>query len=131
MCTRVSLTISDWVRTLYAGCLLGATLNHASMLCHHGFFWDYGGVPLATQAFWTSLTFVDPTAVILLILWPAAGAWLTLVIIICDVAHNTWFGLAHGKNWNWMYYSQVAFLVFVLLTIRMPLRASGPETRRI
>jgi len=109
---------------LYATCLLGATINHAVLLLQHGFFWDYGGVPLATQVFWTSLTFVDPAAIVLLFLRPAAGVWLTLAIISSDVAHNTWFGLAHGMAANWMYYSQVAFLAFVLLTIRMVLRAT-------
>jgi hypothetical protein len=132
MSTRMTLrTKSDWIRTLYAVCLLGATFNHASMLWQHEFFWDYGGVPPATQAFWTSLTFLDPTAVVLLFLWPTAGAWLTLAIIITDVAHNTWLGLAHGLTPNWMYYSQVAFLAFVLLTIGMARRVPAPENRRI
>jgi len=100
------------------------------MLWQHGFFWDYGGVPQATQVFWTSLTFVDPTGVVLLVLRPAAGVWLTLAIIVSDVAHNTWFGLIHGMTAGWMYYSQVAFLAFVLLTIRMALRDSGPRISR-
>jgi hypothetical protein len=117
-------TGSNWIRALYALCLLGATINHAVMLWLYGFFWDYGGVPLATQVFWTSLTFVDPAAIVLLVLRPAAGVWLTLAIILSDVVHNTWFGLAHGMTANWMYYSQLAFLAFVLLTIRIVLRAS-------
>lgn len=93
------------------------------MLWQHGFYWDYGGVPRSTQVFWTSLTFIDPTAVILLYLRPRAGVWLTLTIIACDVLNNTWFGLTYGMNAEWMYYSQVAFLGFVLLTIRTALRA--------
>jgi hypothetical protein len=100
------------------------------MLWQHGFFWDYGGVPPFTRIFWTSLTFVDPTAVVLLFLWPAAGVWLTLAIIITDVAHNTWFGLVHGMAANWMYYSQGVFLAFVLLTIRMALTVAGPQRAR-
>ena len=100
------------------------------MLWRHGLSWDYGGVPRATQVFWTALTFADPTTVALLSFWPAAGLWLTLAIITSDVAHNTWFGLAHGMDANWMYYSQVAFLAFVLLTIRMGLRPYRPETGR-
>jgi len=114
-----------WIRILYAACLLGATYTHAAMLWQHGFLWDYGGVPTVTRVFWTSLTFVDPAAVVLLFVWPAAGAWLTLAIIVSDVAHNTWFGVAHGMAANWMYYSQVAFLAFVLLTIRMAV--NGPR----
>jgi hypothetical protein len=110
-------------------CLLGATFNHAAMLWQNGLFWDYGGVPALTQAYWTSLTFVDPTAVVLLFLWPAAGARLTLVVIISDVAHNTWFGLTYGMTADWMYYSQVAFLAFVVLTIRTVLRASSLPRR--
>jgi len=114
---------------LYALCLLGATFNHASMLWRHGFFWDYGGVPPATQAFWTSLTFIDPTAVVLLFLWPAAGVWLTLVIILSDVAVNSWFGVTHGMAANSLYYSQLAFLIFVLLTIRVALRVPNDHAR--
>jgi hypothetical protein len=44
------------------------------------------------------------------------AAWLFLV------GHNTWFGFAHGLTANWMYDAQLAFLAFVLLTIRPALR---------
>jgi hypothetical protein len=117
-----------WIRALYALSLLGATFNHAAMLWQHGFLWNYGGVAPATQVFWTALTFIDPTAIALLFLRPVAGLWLTLAIIVSDVGHNTWFGVVHGLTANWMYDAQLAFLTFVLLTIRMALRSFQSET---
>ena len=47
------------------------------------------------------------------------AAWLFLV------GHNTWFGFAHGLTANWMYDAQLAFLAFVLLTIRPLVAASA------
>jgi len=115
-----------WILALYAACLFGATVNHAWMLWQHGLFWDYGGVPRTTQAYWTSLTFVDPAAIMLLFVRPVAGIWLTLVIIVSDVVHNTWFGFTHGQPAKWMFYSQVVFLAFVLLTLPAALRGLKP-----
>jgi len=68
--------------------------------------------------------------IVLLFLRPPAGLWLTLATIAGGVAHNTWFGIAHGGAANWMYYAQVAFLGFVLLTIRSALRSSAAATQR-
>lgn len=107
-----------WIRRIYAVCLLGATVNHAEMLWEHGMFWDYGGVPLVSQVYWTSLTVIEPLAVLLLFLRPVAGLGLALAIIVSDVIHNTWLAIHLGISADWMYYSQVAFLLFVSSTIR-------------
>lgn len=55
----------------------------------HGLFWDYHHAPIFARLFWTSLTFLDPLAVILLFLKPKAGLILTFLIIFVDVIHNT------------------------------------------
>jgi hypothetical protein len=83
--------------------------------------WDYGGVARGTQVFWTSLTFLDPLAVILLLIRPRLGLVIAFAIILADVVHNSWFGFQHGASLSaagWMYYSQVGFLVFVVVTFR-------------
>ncbi len=114
------------IRAIYAICLLGATFNHASQLIEHGLFWDYGGVPKFTAIFWTSLTFADPAAALLLFLRPRGGVMLTTAIIVCDVAHNTWIGfrtasfrqaLSQSAH-NLPYVEQIAFMIFVLATAR-------------
>jgi hypothetical protein len=101
-------------------CLLGATSTHLLTLVRHDLFWNYGGAPLFTCIYWTSLTFLDPLAAVLLFLKPRAGLLATFVIIVSDVAHNTWLmQRSQSPDWlNWMYLSQVAFLVFVLVTVQ-------------
>lgn len=107
------------LRTIYALCLLGAASTHVWTVATHGLFYDYGGVPIFTRVFWTSLTVLDPLAAVLLFVKPQAGLILTLVIIVSDVLHNTWLmNRSTTANWsNWMYVLQVVFLIFVLLTI--------------
>lgn len=72
-----------------------------------------------TCIYWTSLTFLDPLAAVLLLVKPRVGLALALAIIISDVAHNTWRGWIVGWDWlNWMYLSQVAFLIFLSMTFK-------------
>jgi hypothetical protein len=113
---------------MYALCLLGATSTHVRALAMHGLFWDYGGVLLITRIYWTSLTFLDPFAAVLLFLKPRAGLLVTLAIIVSDVAHNTWLlQRSQSPDWlNWMYLSQVHFLVFVILSIQYAWRGVTP-----
>jgi hypothetical protein len=59
----------------------------------HGLFWDYNNAPLFTCIYWTSLTFIDPLAAILLFYRPRIGLILTFLIIFSDVIHNTWITL--------------------------------------
>lgn len=109
------------LRTVYALCLLGATYNHAATIFQHGLFWDYGGVPRASAAFWTMLAVLDPAAVVLLFVRPNAGVAATAAIIIVDVIHNLWIGaryfpslldgLAHPQV-----IAQIVFMLFVVVT---------------
>ncbi len=65
-------------------------MNHARIVAAHGLLWDYGGVPVASAIFWTSLTLLDPLAVLLLIAKPNVGVLATGAIIVADVVHNLW-----------------------------------------
>jgi hypothetical protein len=110
------------IRVIYAVCLLGATYNHASMLVAHGLFWNYGGMPKASAAFWTALTVIDPAAALLLFLRPNAGIAATAGIIIIDVIHNLWITaryfppLLQGLIESPAVIEQIIFMVFVIAT---------------
>lgn len=114
------------LRIIYAMCLLGATCTHVAILWQHGVLWDYGGAHLFTRIYWTSLTFLDPLAALLLFVRPHVGVILTVAIIMSDVLHNALVG---GVLLNWMFVSQVAFLLFVASTVYIAWRGvpSGPH----
>jgi hypothetical protein len=105
------------LRVIYAVCLLAGMSTHIAALWRHGFLWDYGGVPLLTRVYWTSLTFLDPLAAMLLFVCPRTGLAVTLSIISTDVAHNVWFFERHHLPLNGAIAAQCAFLVFVLVTL--------------
>jgi hypothetical protein len=106
------------IRVLYAVCLAGAAWNHARIVFEHGVAWDYGGVPPFVAAFWTSLTFFDALAVVLLLARPRTGVALAAFIIVSDVIVNAYVGLAFGFDVA-SFAAQCLFLVFVLGTVRM------------
>lgn len=112
------------LRVIYALCLLGATCTHVALLWQHGVLWDYGGALLFTRIFWTSLTFLDPLAALLLFVRPHVGLFLTVAIITSDVLHNTLVGVSPR---NPMYLSQVAFLLFVASTVYIAWRGVSSE----
>ena len=112
---------------LCAGLLVGTT-THVMVLLPHGLSWDYGGVPWFTQAYWTSLTFLDPLAALLLLVRPRLGLLLTAAIIATDVPHNLWFIHHYDIGFNRGVASQCAFLIFVAATFRRIWRNS-PDLR--
>lgn len=105
------------IRIVYAVCMAGAAWNHARIVFEHGLWWDYGGIHPFVATFWTSLTFFDTLAVILLLARPRAGVLLTTLIIVCDVLVNAAVGLAYGFDLA-SFAAQCVFLVFVLCTAR-------------
>src|SRR5450830_1403962 len=112
--------LSFAVRVLFACCLFIATVNHIRADVSHGLLWDYGYGPstyLASRIFWAALTFFDPLAALLLFIKPRVGIILTAVIILADVAHNTYY-VALKQQWLEPFYlSQVAFLIAVVLLL--------------
>jgi hypothetical protein len=118
-----------FIRRAYALCLLVATCTHAVPLIQHGVFWDYGGVGWVTAAFWTSLTVADPVAAACLFVRPRLGLVLTTGIITLDVLHNaiifsqSFFHPSERHLWTYTAFGlQVAFLVFVVATVRVAWR---------
>jgi len=115
------------IRSIYALCLMVATGTHAVPLIQHGVFWDYGGATPVTVVFWTSLAIADPLAAACLFVWPRLGLVLTSGIIGLDVLHNAiaFSGVLLRPSvlhlWTYAAFGlQVAFLLFVIATIRVP-----------
>lgn len=111
--SRVSVSI----RLLFTLCLLAASFNHLRAALDHGLLWDYGygaDTPLASRAFWGSLSFFDPLAALLLWVRPRWGLVLTLAIIVLDVVHNSFYVAAHSQWLETFYLSQVGFLLAVV-----------------
>ena len=67
--------------------MVGA-VSPAFILYRHGLGWTYGGRSTLTATFWTSLTVLDPTAALLLLLRPRIGLVVAVVVMVVDVAHN-------------------------------------------
>lgn len=120
----------SWIRLIYALCLTGATINHVRAVAARG--WLPEQLPVATALYWSSLTFLDPLAVILLCVRPRAGVGLTVAIIVSDVAHNLWFTATHPLRTSFIQdiassaflMSQIAFLIFVGFTAPLAWRSS-------
>ncbi|SOE57955.1 hypothetical protein SAMN05446635_1332 [Burkholderia sp. OK233] len=118
---------SFYLRLIYALCLCGATWTHLQVALVHGLWWDYGGAAPLTQIYWTSLLFIDPLTVLLLLLSPRAGLILCVAVIVTDVVHNSWFALHHAIRVD-LYLSQIAFLLFVAFTMRTAWRGAASRT---
>jgi hypothetical protein len=74
------------IRILYALCLVGATVNHVQAVHARG--WLPNDAPLLTAVYWSSLTFLDPLAAVLLFIRPRIGIRATVAVIVSDVLHN-------------------------------------------
>jgi hypothetical protein len=73
--------------------------------------------------FWTSLTVLDPLVAILLFLKTKHAAIMLVILMVSDVANNTWVILKYAGE-GWMVASQWIFLAFVLITIGFVWRAT-------
>ncbi len=120
---RASLVI----RSIWAVCLLGAGANHVRILVRHGLWWDYGGVAWPSAAYWTSLTFLDPLAALLLFIRPKVGIAATMLIIASNVVHNLAISAQRAPPGEFLHQlasspfvlSQIGFLLFVFATARV------------
>ena len=121
------------IRIVYALCLAGATINHVRAVLTRG--WLPHHLSSGTALYWSSLTFLDPLAAVLLLLRPRTGIVLTVAIILSDVVHNLWFIAAHPLTGSFLedvtssafMMSQIAFLLFVAATAPM----AWKQTRQI
>jgi hypothetical protein len=75
------------VLVVFSISLAAACAVHVRDLWQHGWM-PYHFAPLALNAYWTTLTFFDAFAAVLLLWRPRAGLALTLFIVTSDVALN-------------------------------------------
>jgi hypothetical protein len=116
-----------WIRLTvltYALCLGGATYNHVMDLVRGGFL-PYTNTPLPFNVYWTSLTFFDSLAILLLFVFPRWGILTTVMIMVTDIAVNTYstyhfWDLTIGTNV--FLQLQILFGVFVFITSPLMLR---------
>jgi hypothetical protein len=86
-----------WLLSVQAICFVAAGLNHANDIWQGGWL-PYGLAPLPINAFWTALAGIDLLAAVLLLWHPRAGVFIALLIMVADVAVNSYakYGLGFG-----------------------------------
>jgi hypothetical protein len=111
---------------VYAACFLGAAFGHARDIWLGGWL-PYTYAPLAVNAYWTSLTVLDVLAVVLLYAWPRAGLTLALLIMLSDVAINSYvcYVLNGGQFADVSLQLQTLFLGFLLGSVPFAWRRVG------
>lgn len=112
-----------WIKifvVLFSICLLGATYNHINDLIKGGFlpYTKWMGAPIGLNIYWTSLTFLNPLAVVLLFLSLRVGIYLLNIIIISDVIINMYscyhyYHITFFENTGLQ--QQLAFMIVVVV----------------
>lgn len=111
MSQRIALAV-------YIACFAIGTITHVRD------FWvlglrPYEGAPILLEAFWSSLVVLDPAAAALLLFGKRrAGLALAAIIMVCDVAANSYAFFVLGiEGFTVALPLQAAFLGFVLGSI--------------
>jgi len=95
------------IRLLWTVGFLVGTTTHTMGLVAGGWL-PYTYAPLWMNAYWTSLTLLDPVTAILLWTRPAYGVWLGIAVMVTDVAINS-YG-AYGRGYDFFYALQLQSL---------------------
>ena len=111
------------VRLIFALYVFGfayGTRNHIIDICNDGLL-GYHYVSLPINIYWTSLTVLDPLAIILLLFSPYSGMLLSVFIMSTDIAVNVsvaaYFYFKTGTFTLDRLHLQVAFGIFVFVTV--------------
>lgn len=116
---RRELHITRVIFAIYAVGFSYGTRSHIVDIMGDGFL-GYHYVPFPINLYWTSLTFLDPLAVILLLCRPFYGIALSVLIMASDIAVNLsvtfYFYLETGIFSDGRLFLQIAFGLFVFLT---------------
>ena len=81
--------MSQIVRMLWTAGFLVGTATHAMDIAAGGLL-PYDFAPLWMNTYWTSLTLLDPLVIALLWTRRSYGVWLGVVVMITDVAINSY-----------------------------------------
>jgi hypothetical protein len=114
----------DIVRSIWTICFGIGAFNHARDIWNFGWL-PYTYMPMPFNAFWTALLPLDLMAATLVWLRPKIGAWLGLLIMIADVAVNSWTFIGAGySSMREPLLLQTMFLIFVASSFRQVSRSS-------
>ena len=116
-------------RSILAAGLAAGTCMHVVALLEHGLVGS-PDQPVAFNAFWASLTLLDPLGALLLNVRPRAGILLTLAIMLADVSVNVRafgrVGLLSSASWHLWF--QIVFALYAL-GVAPRIWASGAAAR--
>jgi hypothetical protein len=104
---------------IYMLCFLWATKNHILDIWRGGFL-PYSYAPLAFNIYWTSLTLLDPLAIVLLYYLPYHGMVLAVLIMVSDIAVNLYATYSFGNSdifSDRLLQLQILFGIFLFLTV--------------
>jgi len=107
--------------------LIAGTVSHILDICLGGFL-HYNYSTLLFNIYWTSLTFLDPLAIILLFYLPYLGMVIAVLIMISDIAVNLYvtYVFNHSDVFSsWKLESQILFGVFVFITVPIAWKRLG------
>jgi hypothetical protein len=110
------------VLLIYVLAFICAFYNHTSDLIKYGLF-PYQNIDIHVKPwlniFWTSLTIIDPLAIVILFFNIKYGINVFLLVIVVDVIVNYSFIIQNYGIWSWINYGQICqllFMIFVLAT---------------
>ena len=93
------------------------TVVHLSDILIYG-LWPYTYAPTWMNVFWTSLAVLDPLVVMLLIRRLRTGLVAGTLVMIADLAVNTYAGTLPGiTGWSLTFALQLGFGAFVFATV--------------
>lgn len=119
---------------IYMLCFLWGTKNHVLDIWNAGFL-PYTYAPLAFNIYWTSLTLLDPLAIILLCRFPYHGMALAVLIMLSDIAVNlyaTYSFLNTDIFSDGSLQLQILFGIFLFLTVPIAWkRAAGSASTTV
>lgn len=117
------------LRAIYATCFAWATIAHLYYEFRYGVLLNglLLDMPLASRAYFASLTLLDPLASVLLFVRPRAGLILCVMIMVTDVLNNAWVLYHFRLIPNAGHFLLSGFLLFLLGTVRYAWQGSPSD----
>jgi hypothetical protein len=92
------------------GFIVGTT-THILDIVNLGFL-GYTHAPMPINIYWTSLTFINPLAILLLLINPCIGLFLVMGIMATDVSINLGHAVYTYFTTGELYFSRLLFQIF-------------------
>jgi len=127
----------DLVKAIFTIYIFGfsyGTINHVIDIHRDGLL-GYDYVPFVINIYWTTLTVLDPLAIILLLFFPFPGMALSVLIMITDLAVNISVTLYYFFHTSALsdgrLFLQIAFGLFVFFTVPLAWKRISGQLRGI